>query len=71
MREQYTKPRYSAGFFWAALFILFVGGSIALMLVLDPTYATARLNLNLTLLLTGAGVFLCLILGTADWWLKR
>lgn len=66
-----SKTRFLTGFFWLALLILFVGGAIALLLSVDKTNIDGRLTVRITLLLTGAGVALCAILGTSDWWLKR
>ena len=71
MRAQQSKPRYVTGFFWIALFLLFIGGAAAFLLSLDKTNMAAHLSVRLTLLLTGAGVVLCLICATSDWWLKR
>lgn len=71
MSTPHPKPRYNKGFFWTALVVLFLGGAIALLLSLDRTNMSARLAVRATLLLTGSAMALCLICGTADWWLKR
>ncbi|HOW97482.1 MAG TPA: hypothetical protein P5567_00885 [Kiritimatiellia bacterium] len=44
---------------------------MALLLSVDRTNISARLAARATILLTGSAMALCLICGTADWWLKR
>ncbi|MBU1692837.1 MAG: hypothetical protein KKC51_02620 [Verrucomicrobia bacterium] len=71
MRSNHPETRYLKSFFWTALVLLFIGGTVALLLSLDKTDTTARLTVRVTLLLTGAAVVLCVICATSDWWLKR
>ncbi len=71
MSTPHPKPRYNKGFFWTALVLLFIGGTMALLLSVDRTNISARLAARATILLTGSAMALCLICGTADWWLKR
>ncbi len=56
---------------WVALLILVTGGVVAYMLSLEQANPEIHSQIVLTIAVSIAGAGICLIIMTADWWMRH
>lgn len=72
MKRKHTyHVRHTAWLWWTALLIMVIGGGITYLLSLQKMTPFAQSHTSMALMITVIGSGLCVILATADWWLKR
>ena len=68
---KYRQPQGKRFFWWIALVILLLGSGFTYLFSLNRFDEGSQMGMNLCLTLTVFGVGMCVIIATADWWLKH